>query len=402
MVIRLRNGRTIRSPPGIKKSCLSSPCDNERDSPVPSLRASSSISSFDELDVELSETGGGTALRGFKWMIGVVLGAIAIAGFRLQLSPRYTNTHDHDTTKLQALYQMPLPKNKRELVKLNDELAGLDPSFILQWAHHHLHDAEDAEERNSHPLVQATSFGPTGLVILDHLAKDNLLETIPVITMDTLHLFRESYVFYETVQSHYKSALHLTVTKPKHNIHGSISTRQHFQDVYGSELWKTDPKTYTKLTKSDPMQQKLEEWQAVMWITGRRRSQGGERAGLDILEFEPYTTGNATDMDAAASPFDPSRGRWKLNPLAYWSYDKVWSYIRNNSVPYNTLYDQGYTSIGDEMTTSLPKEKSDTDEHGERSGRFNGFMGSNRECGLHVDLDMDLVGMELDDDNNVA
>jgi len=84
--------------------------------------------------------------------------------------------------------------------------------------------------------------------------------------------------------------------------------------------------------------------------------------------------------------------------LAHWSYDEVWSYIRNNKVPYNTLYDHGYTSIGDEMTTSLPMKTSKSQEHGERSGRFNGFMGSNRECGLHVDLDMDLVGMELDDD----
>jgi len=135
----------------------------------------------------------------------------------------------------------------------------------------------------------------------------------------------------------------------------------------------------------EPMQQKLEEWDAVMWITGRRRSQGGERGKLDVLEFEPYPQGSDMSSAANSSPFHSSKGRWKLNPLAYWSYDQVWSYIRNNDVPYNPLYDQGYTSIGDEMTTSKP----DNADEGERSGRFAGFGESNKECGLHVDFDFE-------------
>ena len=62
-----------------------------------------------------------------------------------------------------------------------------------------------------------------------------------------------------------------------------------------------------------------------MWITGRRRSQGGERVKLDVLEFEPYPQGS--DMYSSAtkssSPFHSSKGRWKLNPLAYWSFPLV-------------------------------------------------------------------------------
>ena len=397
MVIRLRNGRTIRSPQATKKSSPSAPSEpvTREESPVPSLRSSSS--SFDGLDVEIEEGTPESTSRGLKWFIWIVVAVVAIVGFKLQYVSRPI---DPETAKLQALYKFSLPTNEQELIKLNNELAGLDPKYILQWAHHHLHDGADAEECNSHPLVQATSFGPTGLVILDHLAEHGLLDTIPVITMDTLHLFHESYVFYDTVQKFYQSALHLTVTKPMHETHGKITTKQQFQDVYGSELWKNDHKTYTKLTKLDPMQRKLEEWQAVMWITGRRRSQGGERVKLDVLEFEPYST-TSIDVNAnSGNQYDASRGRWKLNPLAYWSYDEVWSYIRENSVPYNTLYDKGYTSIGDEMTTSLPESKSS--EHGERSGRFTGFGVSNKECGLHVDLDLDLPGMELNDDDSIA
>jgi phosphoadenosine phosphosulfate reductase len=366
------------------------------DSPVPSLRSSSS--SFEDLDLQIDEGKPGTNFRlGLKWILSISVALAAIA-LKLHNFSRPT-APDADGEKLQVLYKLSLPANQQELITLNNELAGLDPKYILQWAHFHLHDGADAHERNSHPLVQATSFGPTGLVILDHLATHNLLEAIPVITMDTLHLFPESYVFYDTVQKHYGSDLHLTVTKPIHKTHCKIFSKEQFQDVFGAELWRNDHNMYTRLTKLDPMQQKLEEWGAVMWITGRRRSQGGERGKLDVLEFEPYTNIDSADV-SSGNQYDPSRGRWKLNPLAYWSYDKVWSYIRENSVPYNTLYDKGYTSIGDEMTTSLPESKSS--EHGERSGRFTGFGVSNKECGLHVDLDLDLPGMEVKDDDRIA
>lgn len=291
--------------------------------------------------------------------------------------------------QLDQLYAMPLPTTPQELSEVNGELAKLDPEFILKWAHHHLHDSPELGD-DSHPLVQATSFGPTGLVILDQLSLHNLLDTIPVITMDTLHLFPESYTFYETVQSHYKSPLHLTITKPLDMIEEPILSMAEFEESYSSTLWKDDPKLYTKVTKLEPMQQRLEEWDAVMWITGRRRSQGGERVKLDVLEFETYPQGSdmystSSAAKSSSSPFHSSKGRWKLNPLAYWSYDQVWGYIRDNNVPYNSLYDQGYTSIGDEMTTSKP----DNADEGERSGRFAGFGESNKECGLHVDFDFE-------------
>lgn len=300
-----------------------------------------------------------------------------------------TSSSGTENQQLDKLYAMPLPTTPQELSEVNNELAGLDPEYILKWAHHHLQDSPELGD-DSHPLVQATSFGPTGLVILDHLSSHHLLDTIPVITMDTLHLFQESYTFYETVQSHYeKSSLHLTITKPLDMIEEPILSKEEFEESYSSTLWKDDPKLYTKVTKLEPMQQKLEEWDAAMWITGRRRSQGGERVKLDVLEFEPYPQGSVAAY-SNSSPFHSSKGRWKLNPLAYWSYDQVWSYIRNNNVPYNPLYDQGYTSIGDKMTTSKPESS----DEGERSGRFAGFGESNKECGLHVDFDFEAAATE--------
>ncbi len=347
-------------------------------------------------------------------MIVVVMYLLSNIGGRPQ---QYHLSDRHDTSVnsaaeielLQALYDLPLPTTQQELMELNDELAGLEPKFILQWAHHTLLVANNSnlhsQEKNGmepHPLVQATSFGPTGLVILDHLSRYNLLDTVPIVTMDTLHLFNSSYTFYETVQSHYNSTLHLTVTKPVHIAHppeldgdsvfkGYLSSRAEFQDVYGPTLWKNDPLYYTKVTKIDPLQQKLEEWQTIMWITGRRRSQGGEREELDVLEFDSFPpdeedhrrvrNGEGGDDD---NPFHSSKGRWKLNPLAYWSHDQVWNYIKDNKVPYNILYNLGFTSIGDEMTTTFPNKSHVGDAIYERSGRF---VNLNRtECGLHSHL----------------
>jgi phosphoadenosine phosphosulfate reductase len=67
----------------------------------------------------------------------------------------------------------------------------------------------------------------------------------------------------------------------------------------------------------------------------------------------------------------------KLNPLAAWSEDDVWSYIRSNNVPYNPLHDDGYPSIGCTHCTRrvLPGED-------RRAGRWSGF--DKIECGIHV------------------
>lgn len=344
--------------------------------------------------------------KAVKWIFGAVVKLVIMMSLLLR-TQRQRKVNDAATTTnisaenklLNKLYALPLPTTSLELSEVNDELAGLDPEFILKWAHHHLHDSPELGD--SHPLVQATSFGPTGLVILDHLSVHNLLDTIPVITMDTLHLFQESYTFYDTVQSHYKkSPLHLTVTKPLDMIEEPLMSKAEFDDAYSSTLWKTDPKLYTKVTKLEPMQHTLDEWDADMWITGRRRSQGGERGKLDVLEFEPYPQDSDMGSAAKSSSFHSSKGRWKLNPLAYWSYDQVWSYIRNNNVPYNPLYDQGYTSIGDEMTTSKPDKSNEDVEPAqlERSGRFAGFGASNKECGLHVEFDLEPADMKLADD----
>lgn len=96
-------------------------------------------------------------------------------------------------------------------------------------------------------------------------------------------------------------------------------------------------------------------------ITGRRASQGGDRAGLKPLEVD-------------------ETGLVKLNPLFSWTFPSVERYIQTNGVPTNKLLSQGYRSVGDWHST----EKSGEGDAGERAGRWAGDK-EKTECNLHTD-----------------
>jgi phosphoadenosine phosphosulfate reductase len=114
-----------------------------------------------------------------------------------------------------------------------------------------------------------------------------------------------------------------------------------------------------RIRKVEPLRRALAGKQA--WLTGQRRSQSSTRAALDIQEF------------------DEAHGLAKFNPLADWSEDDVWHYIRSNNVPYNLLHDKGYPSIGCEPCTRAIQPGEDV-----RAGRWWWENPESKECGLHV------------------
>jgi phosphoadenosine phosphosulfate reductase len=114
------------------------------------------------------------------------------------------------------------------------------------------------------------------------------------------------------------------------------------------------------LRKVEPLKRALAGKRA--WITGLRREQSDTRA--EVRE---------ADRDLAT-------GKWKFNPLADWSDADVWTYLRENRVPYNRLHDRGYPSIGCEPCTRAVKPG----EHS-RAGRWWWEQeGARKECGLHA------------------
>ncbi|KAH9938120.1 Phosphoadenosine phosphosulfate reductase family-domain-containing protein [Fomitopsis serialis] len=158
----------------------------------------------------------------------------------------------------------------------------------------------------------------------------------------------------EEVKKRYGVPIH--VYKPE-----ECETVVEFEKKFGEKLWETDETLYDYAVKVEPARRAYEELGVKSIITGRRASQGADRANLLPLEVD-------------------STGLLKLNPLFAWTFPFVEWYIKENNVPRNKLLDQGYRSVGDWHSTV----KSGEGDTGERAGRWAGKK-EKTECGLHVD-----------------
>jgi len=72
-----------------------------------------------------------------------------------------------------------------------------------------------------------------------------------------------------------------------------------------------------------------------------------ERLGVSAVLLG---TREADPNGASAAAFQPSSRGWppfmRVNPLLRWQYGDVWAFLRGCSLPYCSLYDEGYTSLG--------------------------------------------------------
>ena len=115
-----------------------------------------------------------------------------------------------------------------------------------------------------------------------------------------------------------------------------------------------------QIRKVEPLNRALAGLDA--WITGLRKEQALTRSDIKKIEIDKEH-GNII----------------KINPLADWTNDQVWTYIKENNVPYNVLHDQGYPSIGCMPCTRTVKPEEDP-----RSGRWWWEQEAHKECGLHL------------------
>ncbi|KAI1501665.1 phosphoadenosine phosphosulfate reductase [Biscogniauxia marginata] len=205
-------------------------------------------------------------------------------------------------------------------------------------------------------LYQSTAFGLTGLVIMDMLSKiyAESPESVPVDTifLDTLYHFEETYALVDRVRAKYPN-MRLFCYKPE-----GVETAAQFEERYGEKLYDTAAELYDWVAKVEPQQRAYSELNVAAVFTGRRRSQGGERDKIGVIEA------------------DEEQGIIKINPLLDWSFNQVRSYIDENKVPYNELLDRGYKSVGDWHSTSPVAAGED-----ERAGRWKGQ--AKTECGIH-------------------
>lgn len=244
---------------------------------------------------------------------------------------------------------------------LNTRLQSLSPQEILQWC-----------VLTIPRLHQTTAFGLSGLVTIDMLSKLEIAKDtpVPLIFLDTLHHFPETLELVERIRQRYPG-VPLHVYKPN-----KTDTAEAFAETHGQNLWESNETLYDYLVKVEPAQRAYDELQVKAVLTGRRKSQGGKRGSLQILEME-------------------DTGVLKINPLANWSFAQVKAYIDENNVPYNKLLDRGYRSVGDWHSTAPVKEGED-----ERAGRWKGR--EKTECGLHENSRFGRLMLELDRQRQAA
>ncbi|MEM9161669.1 MAG: phosphoadenosine phosphosulfate reductase [Cyanobacteria bacterium P01_F01_bin.4] len=225
-----------------------------------------------------------------------------------------------------------------DINQLNQRFETATPQAILAWC----------LENISSGLVQLSSFSS---LTISHMLKRDLGAQVPVVFLDTLHLFPETLETARQARKRYNLEIHTFHARGVHS-------RNAFAHRYGDRLWEHDVDQFYQLTKIEPMQRAFEQLNVTTWITGRRRDQSATRQQMPVFEWD-------------------SDGRLKVNPLAHWSRKDLWTYIVEQGVLYNPLYDQGYSSIGDEPLTTPVLAGED-----ERAGRWRGSQKT--ECGIHV------------------
>src|ERR1043166_1294452 len=152
-------------------------------------------------------------------------------------------------------------------------------------------------------VALACSFQKEESVLLDLLFR--LEPKARVFAIDTHHLFPETYELWREVEQRYSTTVEVFEGPPVED-----------------KLWQTKPDLYLAIAKVEPLTRALLDLDC--WITGIRRDQAPTRANAPKLGW------------------DESHELWKANPLADWSDEDCWAYIKEHDLPYNALHDRGY------------------------------------------------------------
>ena len=207
-------------------------------------------------------------------------------------------------------------------------------------------------EREFAPVVLATSFGAEDQVLTDLVVR--FAPSISLFTLDTQRLPQETREVWAQTEDKY--GVTITPYFPKEE-----SVHEYIQ-IHGLDAFYESIELRKKcctIRKVEPLGRALAGKKA--WITGLRKAQAVTRATLPVEEW------------------DEDHGLVKFSPLTDWSEEEIWAYIEQNQVPYNSLHDKGYPSIGCAPCTRaiLPGEDI-------RAGRWWWENPDQKECGLHI------------------
>jgi phosphoadenosine phosphosulfate reductase len=230
-----------------------------------------------------------------------------------------------------------------EIERLYPELATADPEEVLAWAY-----------RRFSQVAIVASFQVESSVLIDMACR--IRDRVEVITLDTGRLPQETYEIIDTFQQRYP--VQVKVVSPDPEELAEMTGR------HGVNLFYRSPELRIRcceIRKSRPLARALRDYDA--WVTGLRRDQSPTRAATPVVARD-----------------ESHGGIVKLAPLATWTADQVWDYVRRHQVPYHPLHDRGYPSIGCAPCTRPVQPGEDP-----RAGRWWWEQDVVKECGLHWD-----------------
>jgi len=206
--------------------------------------------------------------------------------------------------------------------------------------------------RDFSPAVFACSLAAEDMVLADMILRARL--PIGIFSLDTGRLHPETLAVLDQVKATY--SYDITLYRPQPEAVEAYVAQNGLNAFYDSIEMRRE---CCRVRKVEPLGRALSGNKA--WLTGQRRAQSSTRAELAVQED------------------DAAHRMVKFNPLAEWSEQDVWDYIRANKVPYNALHDRGYPSIGCEPCTRAIEPGEEV-----RVGRWWWEHPESKECGLHL------------------
>ncbi len=200
-------------------------------------------------------------------------------------------------------------------------------------------------------IIFTTSLGIEDQVITHLIFKNDL--NIKVATLDTGRLFPQTYDVLSNTIIKYKKKIDIYF--PEYEAIERLVTEKGPYSFYQSV---ENRKECCGIRKIVPLNRALTNMEC--WVSGIRAEQSENRSKMDWIEY------------------DEQKGLFKFYPLFNWSMDEVKNFVKENNIPYNTLHDKGFVSIGCEPCTKAIKSGEDF-----RAGRWWWENDGPKECGLH-------------------
>jgi phosphoadenosine phosphosulfate reductase len=200
-------------------------------------------------------------------------------------------------------------------------------------------------------VAYSSSLGAESIVLTDIIWSH--VPGIDIFTIDTGRLPEETYELLGRLQGRYKRTLR--VVYPDSKALEELVSAQGINGFYNSLEARM---ACCRVRKVEPFKRAIAGYGA--WVTGLRHEQSATRAQAKPVEW------------------DDDNSLYKVSPILDWTEEQIWQYIRARKLPYNSLHDRQYPSIGCQPCTRAiqPGES-------RRAGRWWWEQPESRECGLH-------------------